>query len=98
MTWTKTKKAVVWGSVVVALAGVGIILFLERQDISDWMTIRAGERAVAKHIATPVDMTGHYLQSASLLENSSSYLGESAVGISCLPQSRIVYTKRGVYL
>ena len=56
MTWTKTKKIVVGGSIVVVLALVATTLYLKRQDISDWMTIHAGERAVAKHIATPVDM------------------------------------------
>ncbi len=76
MTWTKTKKIVVWGSVGVVLAVVGLTLYLERQNIADRMTVAAGQRAVAKHIATPIDMTGHYMQSASSLENSSSYWGE----------------------
>jgi hypothetical protein len=76
MTWTKTKKAVVWGSVGVVFAVVGLTLFLERQNISDRMTVAAGQRAVAKHIATPIDLTGHYATPAFALENSSSYWGE----------------------
>jgi len=76
MTWTKTKKTVVWGSVAVVLAAGGLTLLLERQNISDWMTVAAGQRAVAKHIATPIDMTGHYAAPASAMENSPSYWGE----------------------
>ena len=76
MTWTKTKKAVVWGSVVVVVAAGGTALYLKRQNISDWMTVTAAQRAVTKHVATPIDMTGHYAVPASALENSSSYWGQ----------------------
>ena len=77
MAWSKTKtKVAVAGGIVLIVASVAIILFLERQNISDWMTINAGKRAVAKHIATPLDLTGHYTTPASALEDSSSYWGE----------------------
>ena len=76
MTWTRNKKAIVWGAVLVLLVLVATTLFLERQNISDWMTITAGQRAVAKHIATPIDLTAHYGAPASALENSPDYWGE----------------------
>jgi hypothetical protein len=76
MTWTKTKKTMVWGTVVVVLGAVGITLFLQRDNIANRMMIASGERAVAKHIVTPVDLTGHYATPAFALENSSSYWGE----------------------
>ena len=76
MAWTRKNKAIVWGSVLVLLVLGATTLFLERQNISDWMTITAGQRAVAKHIATPIDLTGHYATPAFALENSSSYWGE----------------------
>ena len=41
MAWTKTKTAIAGGTVLLVVS-VGVILYLERQDISDWMTIRAG--------------------------------------------------------
>jgi len=75
MAWTKTKTAIVGGTVLL-LASVATTLYLKRQDISDWMTIHGGERAVAKHIANPIDMTGHYTTPASSLEGSSGYWGE----------------------
>jgi len=77
MAWSKTKtKVAVAGGIVLIVASVAIILFLERQDIADWMTINAGKRAVAKHIATPIDLTGHYAAPASAFEDSSSFWGE----------------------
>jgi hypothetical protein len=40
------------------------------------MMIASAERAVANHIAIPVDLTGHYAAPATAYENSSSYWGE----------------------
>ena len=75
MAWTKTRKAIVWGTVgLLALAAT--TLFLQRHNIADWMMVSGGKRAVANHIATPVDLTGSYAQPASTLENSSSYWGQ----------------------
>jgi hypothetical protein len=77
MAWSKAKtKVAVAGGIALIVASVAIILFLERQNISDWMTVNAGKRAVAKHIATPIDLTGHYTTPASALEDSSSFWGE----------------------
>ena len=76
MTWSKTKKAVVWGAAAVVLGLVATILFLERHAIADRMMIAAGERAVAKHIAIPIDLSGRYGTPAYAMENSSSFWGE----------------------
>jgi hypothetical protein len=75
MAWSKTKMAIVGGAVLV-VASVATTLFLQRQKIADWMMVAGGKRAVAKHIATPIDLTGHYTTPASALEDSSSYWGE----------------------
>jgi hypothetical protein len=76
MAWTRRNKSIVGGAVLLLLLSVATTLFLQRQNISDWMTLRAGERAVAKHIATPIDLTVHYTSPAFALENSSGYWGE----------------------
>jgi hypothetical protein len=73
---SKTKKLIVWGTVASVLGLVSLTLFLERQNIADHMMVASAERAVAKHIATPVDLTGHYTQQAFSLENSSGFWGE----------------------
>jgi hypothetical protein len=75
MTWTKTKMAIV-GGIVVLLVSVATTLFLQRHNIADWMMVSGGKRAVANHIATPVDLTGSYAIPASALENSSGFWGE----------------------
>jgi hypothetical protein len=75
MAWTKTKKAVVWGTVgLLVLAAT--MLFLQRHNIADWMMVSGGKRAVAKHIATPVDLTSYYGAPASAFEDSSSFWGD----------------------
>ena len=75
MAWTKTKKAVVCGAVVL-LVSVAATLFLQRQNIADWMMVSGGKRAVANHIATPVNLTANYSTPASYFENSQSYWSE----------------------
>lgn len=76
MVWSKTKKAVVWGAVVVVLGSVATMLFLNWSSIAERMMVKEGERAVAKHIATPIDLTSHYGAPAFALENSSGFWGE----------------------
>jgi hypothetical protein len=76
MAWSKTKKTVVWGTVVVLLGLVATTLFLKRHDIADRMMVARAERLVANHIATPIDMTGQYAAPASSFENSPSFWGE----------------------
>ena len=76
MAGSKTKKAVVWGALVLGLGLVGTTLFFERHNIDDWMMVSAGKRAVARHIAKPVDLTSHYAIQATSLEDSASYWGD----------------------
>src|SRR5277367_2165041 len=73
MAWTNTKKAVVFGPIVVVLVIVAVILFLERHNISDHLTIAAGERAIANNTATPLDLSAQYAHAAYDDGNSSSY-------------------------
>jgi hypothetical protein len=75
MAWTKTKKAVVWGTVGL-LVLVATTLFLQRHNIANWMMVSGGKRAVANHTATPVDLTSYYGAPASAFENSSGFWGE----------------------
>jgi hypothetical protein len=75
MAWSKTKMAIVGGAVLV-LASVATTVFLQRQNIADWMMVAGGKRAVAKHIATPVDLTSYYGAPASAFEDSSGFWAE----------------------
>ena len=76
MAWTNSKKAIVWGAVLVLLASVATTLFFQRDNIANWMTVSEAKHAVAKHIATPLDLTASYASPASTMEDSSSYWGE----------------------
>jgi hypothetical protein len=76
MAWSKTKKAVVWGTVVVLIGAVATTLILQWPNITNRMMVAAGERAVARHIATPIDLTGQYAASAAAFENSAGFWGE----------------------
>jgi len=75
VAWTKTKKAVVWGTVML-LMSVAATLFLQRHNIANRIMVADGKCAVANHIATPVDLTDNYTAPASALEVSSSFWGE----------------------
>jgi hypothetical protein len=78
MAWTtKTKKAVIWGTVLLIVSVAATTLFLQRHKIADHMRIAGGKRAVANHIATPVDLTVNYAMPASVFENANrSYWGK----------------------
>ena len=75
MAWTNTKRAIVWGTVLV-LVLVAAVLFLQRHKIANRIMVAGGKRAVANHIATPVDLTDNYGRPASAFEGSSSFWGE----------------------
>ena len=75
MAWTKTKKAVVSGTVGLVVL-VATTLFLQRHNIADSMMIAGGKRAVANHIATPIDLTSYYRTQASMMEDSAGFWGE----------------------
>ena len=73
MTWTRNKKAIVWGAVLVLLALAAATLFYQRHNIANRMMVAGGKRAVANHIATPVDLNGHFRATASSFRNSWSF-------------------------
>lgn len=73
MALTRTAKFIVFGVVAAVLFLIALTLFLERQNISGHLTIAAGERAIAKHIATPLDLSAQYAQPAFDQGNGSSY-------------------------
>lgn len=75
MKWTKAKTAIV-SVVAMVIGGVAITLFLERHNISQNLMVAAGKRAVANHVATPIDMTASYAAPASSMEDSQSFWGE----------------------
>ena len=69
------KKVIVWGSVVLFVS-VAATLFFQWHNIADRIMVADGKRAVANHIATPVDLTSYYTVPASALEISPSFWGE----------------------
>ncbi len=63
MPMTKTQKLIAGGTVVL-VASVVVTLFLCRHRIAAHLVVAGGERAIARHIVTPVDMTGKYMAAA----------------------------------
>jgi hypothetical protein len=72
MAWTKTQKAMVWGTAVV-LVLAATTLFVLRHKIADQLMLAGGKRAIAKHIATPVDLTSYYLTSAGYFDLMTAF-------------------------
>ena len=60
MRWTKTQKFIAWGTVVL-VSSVVVTLFLCRHRIAAHLVIASGERAIARNIVKPVDMTARYM-------------------------------------
>jgi hypothetical protein len=75
MAWSKTRKAVVWGCLVMVVL-IAITLILQWHNIATRMMVSSGERAVANHIATPIDLTAQYAVPASAFESSSGFWGD----------------------
>ena len=63
MPWTKTQKLIA-GATVALAASVVVTLFLCRHRIAEHFVVAGGERAIARHIVTPVDMIGKYMAAA----------------------------------
>lgn len=69
MAWTNTKKAGVFGVVVLlALIATAVIIF--RHKIANQIARAEGRRAIANHLAAPLDLTGNYIGSASDFQGS----------------------------
>jgi hypothetical protein len=75
MAWLKSRKAIACG-IVVLLGLIVTVLFLAWPKIANQMMIAAGKRAIAEHIATPIDLTSYYGAPAAHLEKSSSFWGQ----------------------
>ena len=70
MAWTNPKKAGVFGTVVL-LAVVATTVIVFRHKIANQIALAGGRRAIANHMAAPLDLTGNYIGSASDFQRSS---------------------------
>ena len=68
MAWTKAKTAIVTGVGLLLTGGITTILFLHYQD-----PIVTGKRAIANHLATPIDLTAHYSTPASYFDQITEF-------------------------
>jgi hypothetical protein len=69
MAWMNTKKAAVFGTVVLlALVAITVVVF--RHKIANQIARAGGRRAIANHLAAPLDLTGNYIGSASDFQGS----------------------------
>jgi len=69
MGWTNTKKAAVYGTVVLlALVASAVIVFGHK--IANQFARAGGRRAIANHLAAPLDLTDNYIGSASTFSRS----------------------------
>jgi hypothetical protein len=69
MEWTKTKRASVFGTVVL-LAMVATAIFLFRHKIANQIARAGGRRTIANHMAAPLDLTGNLIEPASYFHQS----------------------------
>jgi len=69
MAWTNTKKAGVFGTVVL-LAMVATTAIVFRHKIANQIARAGGKRAIANHTAAPLDLTGNYIEPASDFDRS----------------------------
>ena len=72
MAWTKTKWAIVSGTALL-LVSTAVTLFVSRHKIAAHLVISRGERAIARHIVTPVDLTANYGTPASYFSQIKSF-------------------------
>jgi len=74
MAWTKAKMAVaVAAGVLLATGTTTAIVF--RHEIAYQFALAGGRRAIANHVAEPLDLTGNYGQSASVFDSGPEYWG-----------------------
>ena len=72
MQMTKTKWAVVSGTALL-LVLAAVMAFVSRHKIAAHLVIYRAERAIAKEILTPVDLTAHYGTPASYFPKITSF-------------------------
>lgn len=68
-----TAKKVTLSGTVVLLALVAVMLFVYRHEIAHHMVLAGGERAIAKQIVTPVDMTAKYMVPAYQFDSLNTF-------------------------
>jgi hypothetical protein len=74
MATTRTQKAILWGTVgVLGLVAATVFVLLHKN--ADQLNLASGKRALAKHLATPIDLTRYYATPASIFDpaTGSSY-------------------------
>jgi len=81
MSWTRTTKTIVWGSVALLVLAAITVPIIFRHDISNRLTIAKAERAIASHKVTPVDMTPNYTTPASYFDQITSFPAWATVPI-----------------
>ena len=72
MQMSKTKWAVASGAALL-LVIAGVVLFVSRHKIAANLVIYRAERAIAKEIVTPIDMTANYTTPASYFPKITSF-------------------------
>jgi RNA polymerase sigma factor (sigma-70 family) len=72
MAWTKTKTAIVVGAGLLLASGTTTLIVF-RHDIADNLTRAGGRRAIANHLAAPLDLTAHYTTPASYFDKITQY-------------------------
>ena len=72
MAWTKTQTATVWGTVVLLVLAAATAFFF-RHHISHQLVLAGGNRAIARHVAAPVDLTSHYSTPASYFDQITDF-------------------------
>jgi hypothetical protein len=72
MPWTKTKWAVVSGTIALLVLAV-VTIYFSRHKIAADLVVYRGERAIAKNVVTPVDLTASYTTPASYFPKITSF-------------------------
>ncbi len=74
MAWTKVKMAAAVGVGVLLAAGATTAI-VYRHEIGYQFTLAGGRRAIAHHVAEPLDLTGHYGASVGVFNPRVQYWG-----------------------
>jgi hypothetical protein len=72
MACTKTKTAIVVGVGLLLIAGI-VTLIVFRHAIEHSLTLASGRRAIANHIAAPLDLTANYGTPASYFDKITQF-------------------------
>jgi len=72
MTWTRLKKLVTAGALVLLVAVTGALIIF-RHPLQKQLTLAAGKRAIAHQIAVPVDLTANYTTPASRFDHITAF-------------------------